>query len=128
MTLRTTRRERPAASHADDKHIKRELGLRLQKLRESQRLTQQDMAELTGMTVEGVGRIERAVQEPRLTTLYRLSRGLRLTLAALLDFDRLPAPTTHRDDVEAVARFLDDQTPSRVAKARAILELIFDES
>lgn len=128
MTPPITSQERPAVDPAALAHLRQRLGRRLRDLRTREGLTQQDMGELTGMAVEGVGRIERGTQEPRFATLYRFSRALRVTLAELLDFDRLPAPTTHRADVEAVARLLDGKSPSKVAKVTAILELIFDEA
>jgi transcriptional regulator with XRE-family HTH domain len=128
MTPQNTRRERPADDTDAISQVRQRLGQRLRDLRVQEGLTQQDMGELTGFAFEGVGRIERGTQEPRFVTLYRFSRALRLTLAELLDFDRLPAPTTHRADVEAVASLLDDKSPSKVAKVRALLELVFDDT
>jgi transcriptional regulator with XRE-family HTH domain len=86
------------------------------------------MAEVTGLTVEAVSRIERATREPRIGTLYRFTRGLRLRLSEVMDFDlQHPTRIHHRADVEVIALLLDDKPPSTVAKLKAILELVFDE-
>lgn len=49
------------------------------------RLTQSQLGELSGIHFTEISRIERGLRDPRLTTLIRLARALKLRPARLLD-------------------------------------------
>jgi transcriptional regulator with XRE-family HTH domain len=51
-------------------------GRRLRELRAEHGLSQDQLAERTGMHPTAIGRLERGVREPRLTTILRVARGL----------------------------------------------------
>ncbi|MGQ0670451.1 MAG: helix-turn-helix transcriptional regulator, partial [Actinomycetota bacterium] len=52
--------------------------LRLEHLRAERDLTQEQLAILAGINPETISRIERGVGRPRLRTLHRLARALRV--------------------------------------------------
>jgi transcriptional regulator with XRE-family HTH domain len=60
-------------------------GRRLRKLRAEHGLSQDQLAERAGMRSTVIGRLERGVREPRLTTILRVARGLGVQPGALLD-------------------------------------------
>ena len=66
------------------------LGRNLRRLRKARRLTQDDLAALTGLTRNTISNIERSLGnadtpgDPRLSTVYRLARALDVPPAALL--------------------------------------------
>ncbi|NLA55720.1 MAG: helix-turn-helix transcriptional regulator [Corynebacterium humireducens] len=66
------------------------LGRNLRRLRKARRLTQDDLAELTGLTRNTISNIERNLGnadtpgDPRLSTVYRLARALDVPPAVLL--------------------------------------------
>ncbi len=62
--------------------------LRLDRLRYERRrrfLTQEELAETTGLTPSTISRIEAGIQEPRLSTVKRLAAALGMEPADLID-------------------------------------------
>ncbi len=82
-------------------NLKRTLGTRLRALRRERSLTQEQVAEAVGRTVETISNIERGVSVPSLETLEGICRVLQVPVA-----DMLAVPSTHqspeRDAREAV--------------------------
>ena len=60
------------------------IGIRVQAARKECGLTQEQLAEAIGKTVETVSNIERGVKLPGLLTLYAISEALDVELAALI--------------------------------------------
>jgi transcriptional regulator with XRE-family HTH domain len=61
------------------------VGRNLIEARTRRRLTQSELGELAGVHFTEISRIERGLRDPRLTTLIRLARALKLRPARLLD-------------------------------------------
>ena len=59
----------------------------LKSLRQSRGLTQVQLAELAGLTPEHLSNVERGRYIPKVTTLQRLAKALRVHAAVLLDAD-----------------------------------------
>ncbi len=57
----------------------------LRRLRRERGLTQEQLAERSGLDLASVGRIERAVRDPGVRTVARLAQGLGVRPADLLD-------------------------------------------
>jgi len=66
--------------------IKKNLGLRLRELRLKKHLTQEQLAEKTGLSVTFVGLIERGVNIPSVKTCNKIARALGVTLDELFYF------------------------------------------
>lgn len=88
--------------------ILRALGSQLRRLRLEQRLSQERLAERSGLTYKYIGRIELAKADPGADTLVRLARGLRVPVGEL--FATITPPDDARRlspaDTEALASSL----------------------
>lgn len=69
----------------DQKYINA-FGENLRKLRVSKNLAQEDLAYECGIPLSQVGRLERGVRSPTLSTILILAKGLGVEPKALLDF------------------------------------------
>jgi transcriptional regulator with XRE-family HTH domain len=56
----------------------------LRRLRKEAGLSQEKLSALTGLHPTEISRLERAVREPRLGTMVRLARGLKVELESLV--------------------------------------------
>jgi transcriptional regulator with XRE-family HTH domain len=110
-----------------DNDIAIQLGRRVAALRGERGLSQQDLAERSGLTVEAVSRIERATREPRITTVGRIAAGLQVSMAELVDFEVQANQRRHRPDVEAIASLLDSTSEAKVAFIARFAKLLLDE-
>lgn len=63
-------------------------GRRLKKLRKDRQLTQENLAELTGLSVEFLSYIERGIHAPSFKTLEKLSEVLEVSFSELFNFDK----------------------------------------
>lgn len=59
-----------------------DFGKRLQQLRKQQGLTQEDLAEKTGLSVQGIHFLETGRNNPRWTTVIKLCASLGISLTA----------------------------------------------
>jgi len=65
-------------------------GLRVKKIRTEKKISQEDLAELSGLHRTYISSLERGVRNPTLTTLISLSKGLNIEINEMLkelDFD-----------------------------------------
>jgi transcriptional regulator with XRE-family HTH domain len=62
------------------------LGKRLKYLRRLKNLTQAQLAERVGLSVNYVSQIETGVANPKVKTLFRLAQGLGVEIKDLFDF------------------------------------------
>jgi transcriptional regulator with XRE-family HTH domain len=63
----------------------KEMAGRLRKLRERRGLTQKALAEQAGISPGYLARLERALQDPRLSVLEKLARALGCKVSKLID-------------------------------------------
>lgn len=75
----------------DEKTFFRELGARIAQLRKDQNLTQQQLAELTGMSQQSVASWEVGRLRPAVSMLPRLARILGVSTEALIGQEEKPA-------------------------------------
>jgi transcriptional regulator with XRE-family HTH domain len=68
--------------------LKKKFGKRLQQLRIRAGITQEQLADGTGLTVESISNIERGIFGPRFETLEKLSGVLRIPVKELFDFGK----------------------------------------
>lgn len=66
------------------------LGLRLQALRKSKKLTQDELATKLGRSVDAISNIERGKSLPNFETIELLCKVLDVPLKTFFDFDRAP--------------------------------------
>ena len=74
--------------------LRRQFGIRLKAIRLERRLTQEQFAELAGISVDFLSLIERGINAPSFAVLERISGRLRLPVRELFDFRR-PGRAVH---------------------------------
>ena len=70
-----------------DKAGLKAFALQLKKIRGEQELSQKQLAFEAGLSLSQVARIETAVINPTLSTIFSISRALEVPLKSLFDFD-----------------------------------------
>ena len=77
-------------------HLREEISKRVRELRKEKRFTQEELAGRSGLSVDVIGKIERAETTPSVDTLHNLCNALRISIAEFLTFGT-------GDDVEEAA-------------------------
>lgn len=67
--------------------LRTDFGKRLRWLRRRQDLTQEQLAESVGISVESISNMERGIYAPSFETLEKLSTALSLSVSDLFDFE-----------------------------------------
>lgn len=119
-TLRAMKRvkRRPAGPKKDSPM--RGFGGRLRSLREEQGLSQNQLADVIGIHLSQLSRIEREHSTPSAETLIALARALHTTTDALLIGDRQGEPKQPIRNVRLLERFLKLETIDRDEQETAI--------
>ncbi len=68
--------------------LRGQFGARIKQIRLQRQLTQEQFAELVGMSVDFLSLIERGINAPSFEMLERMSSGLRMPVASLFTFDK----------------------------------------
>jgi transcriptional regulator with XRE-family HTH domain len=68
-------------------------GTHLRRLREQRGMTRYRLAKLSGITPEGVNRLERPGSDPKLSTLYKVAAAFGVRVCELLPDHGAPAGT-----------------------------------
>ncbi len=67
--------------------LKKKFGKRLQNLRREAGITQEQLADKTGLTVESISNMERGLYGPKFENLERIAAVLKVPVKELFDFD-----------------------------------------
>jgi transcriptional regulator with XRE-family HTH domain len=70
--------------------LRKDFGNRLRAIRQERKLTQEQFAELVGISVDFLSLIERGRNAPSFETLDQIAKGLGVTVMALFDFRKIP--------------------------------------
>jgi transcriptional regulator with XRE-family HTH domain len=103
--------------------LTRKFGAHLKDLRKSRGLTQDALAERSGLAVDSIRRIERGAFSPSLDTLGKVARGLRLTLHGLFGYFDPQA----RDDVLELRDYLATCTLREVRVATRLVHALVED-
>jgi len=66
--------------------LRRQFGIRLKSIRQERELTQEQFAELVGISVDFLSLIERGINAPSFEVLEQIAGNLRLSVRELFDF------------------------------------------
>jgi transcriptional regulator with XRE-family HTH domain len=66
--------------------LRRDFGKRLRSIRLERKFTQEEFAELVGISVDFLSLIERGINSPSFEVLEQISKALKLPVMALFDF------------------------------------------
>jgi transcriptional regulator with XRE-family HTH domain len=84
-----------ARPNTDDPYMG-DLGRNLREARERLELTQEQIADRSGVHATEVSRIEAGKRDPQLSTIQRLAEAVELTPGQLLDLGQLPGQNRQR--------------------------------
>lgn len=70
--------------------IETALGKRIADLRKAKRLSQEELAEKSGYSVEFISLVERGVNAPAVAGLEKIAKALRVEIKDLFDFGKKP--------------------------------------
>jgi transcriptional regulator with XRE-family HTH domain len=86
--------------------VKRRLGMRVQALRRQRRLTQEQLAEAIGRSVDTISNIETGRLSTRIDTATKLADVLGTSLAELFEFDERSLSSGDRNRRAAIDRLV----------------------
>lgn len=67
--------------------LQQKIGQRIRELRESKRISQQNLAAICNFEKANLSRIEAGRTNPTISTLYKISQALETTLSELVDIE-----------------------------------------
>lgn len=70
----------------DENVIYKSIGKRIKFLRENKKLTQEKLAEKTGLSLDYIGKIEVNINKPGLRSLMKIANALEIHIKELFDF------------------------------------------
>lgn len=105
------------------KSVPNQFGDHIRNLRQARALTQEGLAERSGLSVDAVRRIERGAFSPSLETVRKLASGLEISLRTLFQtFER-----EDRDHVAEICDYLARRTGREVRLAWRVIRAMFDD-
>ncbi len=100
---------------------KRLIGARIKSLRRGRGLTQEKVAERTGLSVNYLSRIERGLENPTLDTLLGLAKALKVDPLDLFTFEHEADPRRLR---QFVARLVNEVRDDQLGQAAKVLRAL----
>ena len=103
------------------------VGTQVRHLRKTQGMTQEELAEKSGLSVDHIGKIERGITSPTVESLEQVARGLEVRIANL--FDLWEEDSQSQDsvsDLVRISRYLQNKSPDDVKFALSIIRQILD--
>ncbi len=73
----------------NEKAIYLSIGKRIKQLREERNLTQEKLAEKSGLSIDYIGKIEVNINQPGLKALIKIADALKVQLKEIFDFENL---------------------------------------
>ncbi len=70
-----------------EERLYKALGKNIKNLRENHNLTQEQLAEISGLSLDYIGKIEVCINKPGLRSLIKISKALNIHLKEIFDFD-----------------------------------------
>ncbi len=67
--------------------LKKQFGKRVQQLRQARKITQEELAERVGVSIESISNIERGIHGPSFDNLEKLILALQVPAKALFEFE-----------------------------------------
>jgi len=105
-------------------NVGRRFGTHLRTLRHARKLTQEELAERSSLSVDAVRRIERGAFSPSLETVNKLATGLEVSLRTLFnDFDR-----DQRDQIAELCDYLGKRSRNELRMVWRVMRAMFEES
>lgn len=82
------------------KNINEILAMNLKRLREERKLSLDNLADITGVSKSMLGQIERGDSSPTITTILKITNGLKITFSSLLSYPQPDTLVITKDDID----------------------------
>jgi transcriptional regulator with XRE-family HTH domain len=108
--------------------IKKKFGVHLFQLRNAAGMTQSRLAEITGLSVDSISRIERGERAPSLESIEKISNALKVRSSELLNFEceEIAALSESPSESLELWKLLRSQRPKQVKKIIEIAKIVLD--
>lgn len=106
---------------SDSKH-EREFGKHIRSLRRARGMTQDALAERSGLAADTIRRLEQGTFSASMTTLHKVCRGLGLTEATIFEAFELGNSKPHRELLDLIASRSDDEIALVTRVVRALID------
>ena len=99
-------------------------GLRLKDIRRHKGLTQEQLADLSGLSIQFIGEIERGKRNPSLTSLKAIAEAVELSVADLLNVDEFQMST---DEMRKfIINKIESADEAQLQKITNLLKMVFE--
>lgn len=98
------------------------LGDRIRSLRNAQRISQEKLAEMSGVDPKYIGLIERAQTNPSINTLSRIADSLGINLSELFSFSK--STNINETSIFEVANLIKEVDPKDIELVKNVLQEI----
>jgi transcriptional regulator with XRE-family HTH domain len=106
--------------------LEKRIGGKITEFRLEKKLTQSELAELIGISVESISRLERGVTFPSLKTIEKISEALKVQLKSFFDFDEYaPGENTYERELSKLLAFLRTLDENELNLSHKILKDLF---
>lgn len=99
------------------------VGLRIRDFRTKQKISQEELAFLSGIHPAYLGHIERGDKCPTIDTLNKVCNGLKISMSQLLDFDVEISPT-NQEALQRIEKVIADMPADKAVELAEIVERI----
>ena len=103
-----------------------EVCYRVQQLRRQAGITQEKLAELAGLSVDGIRKIEGRRATPSLETLYKISKALRIQLVDLMRYEE-EMQTEKGRELQEFYLYLSTKKLEEIRLAKRITKAVMEE-
>ena len=106
--------------------VEKRIGGKITEIRLAQKLTQAELAERVGVSVESISRMERGVSFPSLKTVERVATALNAPLRSFFGFDEEPAADkSFERELSKLTAFLRTLREDEINLVHKILRVVF---
>jgi transcriptional regulator with XRE-family HTH domain len=109
-------------------HVRKFLAQRIRQLRKQQGLTQQGLAERSGLSERYICYVERSQKSISIDSLYRISVALKVPLRLLTTVGTSRESVPSEDAERILAFVLDGHRPASIRRAYEVLQRMLDEA
>lgn len=96
---------------------KKLFGQNLKQLRKARKMTQEDLASVTGLSLQYISEVERGIANPKLETILRIAAGLRVPPTELFYLQDIPdSPSVRRRKLVSILTNLDEHAIDTIYK------------
>lgn len=95
------------------------LGDKLRNIRKRKKMSQKDVAIKAGIAISQVGRIERGLLNPSISTLFVISLALEVEPKEIFDFEELFVKHNHKSSTILSGKILSKESNARALKKKS---------